>query len=347
MTRLAWITVGDMARLTGGYRYQAEVVRRLRVRGYRIDEISAAPAELAAQEAAVASWAAPFDPQPYAALVVDALARAVCAPVLDRWRAQRPVIAMIHELPSVAGQDSPAERAREAPVLRADQCLAVSADGAATLRARGVPAERITIASGGLDRVRAAAHPNPPAPPQRVLCVAQWIPRKGIRELVQAWSHVAQAGWRLDLVGETEADPAYAATVRAACANAPAGSIQIWGPLSDEDLAQAYQQATYFALPSHYEGYGLVFAEALWHGLPVLAGAVGPVPELVGAAGVLVAPDDPAALRAGLARLINEPRLRHALHRAALAQATRLPTWDTTAQQVDQAIQTVLARRTH
>lgn len=346
--RLAFITVGDPARLTGGYLYHREVFARLRARGVRVDEVVAAGAGLADQLAAAAAFGRGFDPRPYDAVVVDALARAVCAPWLDGWRALRPLVAMVHELPSVAGAAGADERAREAPLLRADRLVAVSDDGARILAARGADPARIVVASGGLDRL-GPRRAVPPAGDReaRALCVAQWLPRKGLAELARAWARAARPGWRLDLVGEDGADPAYAAEVRAALARAPAGSVAVRGALDDETLAAAYGAAALFALPSRYEGYGLAFAEALSWGLPVVACAVGPVPALVGpAAGLLVPPGDEAALAVALARLMDDAPLRERMAAAALARAAELPTWDDCAGRfLDAVLGAIRARR--
>jgi len=362
--RIAFLSVGNPARRTGGYLYHRELFARLRAQGIHLDEIYAAGASLEAQLAAAPGFVAGFDPTPYDAVVVDALARAVCAPGLDAWRALRPLVALVHELPSVAAgpAQSAAELAYEAPLLRADRLIAVSADGARILSERGVAPERIVVASGGFDRLRMqAAGGNAQAPggsaqapggsaqcafpvcsaqlrpssliPQpsslTVLCVAQWIARKGVLELAQAWATVARAGWRLELVGELDADPAYAREVRAALAGAPEGSVVLRGAVDDAQLAVAYGAATLFAMPSRYEGYGIAFAEALAHGLPVLGCAVGPVPALVGPeASLLVPPNDVPALAAALARLMDDPALRARMAAAASSRAATLPTWD-------------------
>lgn len=344
--RLAFVTVGDPARLTGGYLYHREVFARLRADGVRVDEVVACGAGLAEQLAAAAAFGRRFDPAPYDAVVVDALARAVCAPWLDAWRARRPLVAMVHELPSVAGGD-PAEAAREAPLLRADRLIAVSDDGARILAERGVDPARVTVASGGLDRLGPSPlRPAgvPPPRPLTVLSVAQWIPRKGLSDLAAAWAQVARPGWRLELIGEDGADPAYAGAVRAALATAPPGSTLVRGPVGDVALAAAYASAAIFALPSHYEGYGIAFAEALAWGLPVVGCAVGPVPALVGpAAGVLVPAGDRAALAAALAGLMDDPQLRARLAAAARDRAARLPTWATCAEQFLAAVRAAIA----
>lgn len=346
--RLAFVTVGDPARLTGGYLYHREVFARLRARGLALDEIVAAGAELAEQLAAAPALGARHRPEAYTATVVDALARAVCAPWLDRWRARGPLVAMVHELPSVAGAGDAAELDCEAPLLRADRLIAVSEDGARRLAARGAPPERIVVASGGYDRLGAAPARRPAGLPPTVLAVGQWIPRKGLLELARAWALIAPSrpGWRLELVGETSADGPYAEAVHRALAAAPVGSVAVRGPLSDNELARAYAGAAIFALPSRYEGYGIAFAEALAFGLPVVGCAVGPVPALVGPeAGFLVPPGDERALAGTLALLIDDAALRERMAGAARARAIALPTWDDCAARFLAAVEQAVAER--
>lgn len=343
--RVAFLTVGDTMRQTGGYLYHHEVFARLRTSGVEVDEIIAAPADVEAQLLAAPALGRGFDPRPYDVVVVDALARAVCAPWLDAWRLRRPLVTLVHELPSVAGAyPERDERGREAPLLRADRLITVSADSARLLRERGVAAERISIASGGYDRfgttpLRSVAEPV-------VLCVAQWLPRKGLYDLVRAWAQAVRPGWRLDMVGEAEADPAYATAIRTVLREAPLGSVRERGVVSDAALANAYASAAFFALPSRYEGYGLAFAEALAYGLPIVACAIGPLPALLGSeAALLVTPGDSAALVSALAHLMDDVALRTQMGVAALARAATLPTWDTCAAQFGEALRTAINAR--
>ncbi|NJN19051.1 MAG: glycosyltransferase family 4 protein, partial [Oscillochloris sp.] len=225
MMHICFLTVGDASRRTGGYLYHREVFARLRIAGHTIAEHAICAADPAAQQAAQA-FGAHFEPQTYDVIVVDALARIVVAPWLDHWRKQRPLVAMIHELPSAAGSDSPQEWDWEAPLLRAQRIIAVSADGAATLVGRGVDRARIVVASGGFDRLPQVERPAlRPDGGLRVLGVAQWIARKGLIGLAQAWAAEARPGDRLELVGEMQADPAYTAAVQQLLAAAPPESV--------------------------------------------------------------------------------------------------------------------------
>jgi glycosyltransferase involved in cell wall biosynthesis len=339
---IAFITVGNPQRFTGGYLYHREVFTRLRARGFIVDEIVASAADLQAQIASAAVFGRDFDPQRYDCILVDGLARAVVAPWLDTWRVQRPLLAMIHELPSVAN-DAPEEHEREAPLLRVDRLIAVSDDGAAILVQRGVPRERIRIIAPGCDRLAAMiqtrrAHGAGSAQSaalfhthrgRRVICVAQWIARKDILGLVRAWSMRPRQAL-LELIGETDADPAYRAEVEAAIASA-AAHIVVRDAVSEDALATAFAHAYFFALPARYEGYGMAFAEALACGLPIVACAVGPLPGLIGDAGLLVPPGDTAALDRALTRLLGDNTLYARLRAKALHRGLQLPTWDDTA----------------
>lgn len=340
--RTAFLTVGDPTRLTGGYLYHVEVFRRMAVAGHHVTQIVLSGASIEAQLAGQAGAGALVDAADYDVLLVDALARIVCAPWLAVWQQQRPIVAMVHELPGVAGSRDEREPDWIAPLLRAERLITVSADGAATLAAQGVAPQHITIASGGRDRL-AALRPRRRATGRIVLCVAQWIERKGLIELIGAWRRARLNGWQLVLAGECDADAAYAQQVRTAVGGDR--SIRVLGAVSDAVLASWYTRAQLFALATHFEGYGLVFAEAIDAGLPILAGAVGPVPGLVGAAGITVRPDDSAALTAALQQLCSDGRLRRHLARAAQQRAHALPGWDTTTAWVLAALQAAVMRR--
>ena len=99
--------------------------------------------------------------------------------------------------------------------------------------------------------------------------------------------------------------------------------------IADERLAELYASADIFVLPSRFEGYGMAFAEAIAHGLPVIGTTAGALPGTIPpATGILVAPDDVSALAAALRRLIENPAERQQLSAAAHQAARDLPTWE-------------------
>lgn len=339
--------MGDTGRKTGGYLYNGRVISGLRERGIGVEEVVACGASPEEQRTAAPRLGSALDPSGFDAMVVDALARIAVSPHLDRWRTVLPVVALVHELPSVAGGDSgdARERTCEGPLLRADRLVAVSDHGRGLLEGRGVEPERISVVPPGFDRLP----PNdPPRPerggPVRALCVAQWIERKGILTLVEAWACHERPGAVLELVGETGADPDYALRVGAAVDAAPRGSIVVAGCLDDAALGAAYASADLFVLPSRYEGYGIVYAEALARGLPVVACDVGPVPGLVGReAAMLVPPGDARALSAALDLLLGDPDLRARMSVAAGRRASLLPRWEDAVARFEGTLRAALA----
>jgi glycosyltransferase involved in cell wall biosynthesis len=89
-----------------------------------------------------------------------------------------------------------------------------------------------------------------------------------------------------------------------------------------------YDLADAVVLPSFFEGYGMVLAEALARGLPVVSTTAGAIPDTVPRdAGVLVPPGDALALRAALASLLDEPVWRTRLAAGARVARVALPTW--------------------
>jgi glycosyltransferase involved in cell wall biosynthesis len=328
LPKVAFITVGETGRKTGGYLYNARLIAGLRDRGMEVDEIVACGASPREQRFAARRFA--FDPSMFDVVVVDALARIVVAPHLDHWRAIRPLVALVHELPGVASGEPDREREHEEPLLRADRLVAVSGHGRGVLLGRGVSAERVRVVPPGFDGVTAhGLSSGSSGGPLRALCVAQWIPRKDIMTLVEAWMLHERPGAVLELVGETDADPAYAARVWAAIETAPPGSIAVSGCVDDAGLGAAYASADLFVLPSRYEGYGIVYAEALAGGLPVIACNVGPLPELVGEeAAVLIDPANVGDLGAALDLLLGDPALRARMSAAAIRRASGLPRWE-------------------
>jgi len=342
---VAFVTVGDTNRLTGGYLYNARVIAALRGMGVEVEEINPCGASPEEQEAGDIEPV--LDPRCFDVIVVDALARIVCAPHLDRWREERPVAAMVHELPSVAQDGDAFSREHEEPLLRSDRLICVSSHGASILEERGVPAARIRVIPPGFDRLPKNETDRALRGDEvRALCVAQWIPRKGILDLVRAWTRRERPGAALALVGESDADPGYEASVRAAIASSPEAKISVRGPVDDAALAAAYAAADLFVLPSRYEGYGVVYAEALAHALPVIACATGPVPELVGEeAALLVPPGDVEALSEALTLLLNDADLRDRMSAAARRRALTLPRWEDAAADFLRVLRELVAER--
>jgi glycosyltransferase involved in cell wall biosynthesis len=221
----------------------------------------------------------------------------------------------------------------------------VVANSSATARALvadyDVPQERITVAPPGTDR---AARPNKAAPgagPVALLAVGALVPRKGYDILIEALAGLVDLPWRLTIVGDCSRDGATHARLLADIARYRLGPrVAIEDAVPDERLAALYASADLFVLPSRYEGFGMAYAEAIAHGLPVIGTTAGAIPDTVpAAAGILVPPDDAASLGATLRRLIEHPDERATLAAGARAAAAQLPTWRGSAELFSRAIE--------
>ncbi|WP_085316186.1 glycosyltransferase family 4 protein [Derxia lacustris] len=328
---------GDPASLTGGYGYDRRIAAGLGAAGWAVDwlrlDASFPAPDAAALARADAAFAALPDGMP---VIADGLAFGAMPALAERHAARLRWIALVHHplacetglAPEVHAQLAASERAALATAR------AVIATGAATARLLaaeyGVAPARLHVVAPGCDRP--ALMPRPPAQagaPLRLLCVATLTARKGHAQLIAALAGLTDRAWTLDCIGSGERDPAVAAAVRAAIAAHGLGDrIALHGEVDAATLARHYAGADAFVLASHFEGYGMAYAEALAHGLPVIGSAAGAIPDTVpAAAGLLLPPGDMAALRAALARLLDDADWRAGLAAGARTAAATLPDW--------------------
>ena len=152
-----------------------------------------------------------------------------------------------------------------------------------------------------------------------ILTVGRLHPRKGqlfIIEALKTLPAVQRESIEYWLVG-SDSKENYEDRLREAASESGL-VVRFFGRVPDEELARMYRQADIFAMTSidhghSVEGFGLVYLEAAAHGLPVVAHAVGGVPEAVvdGVTGLLVPPADRMALSTAFSRLISDEKLRH------------------------------------
>lgn len=329
----AFAIPGDIATLTGGYIYERRLLEGLRALGHDMRHLrlpasfpDPAPPEMAAAVAALVAEDRP--------LIIDGL---VFGAIETRGLAQvrAPIVAMIHHPLALESGLAPARRDQLDRTERDNLRLArhVLVPSPHTLRILteryDVPPDRITIARPGVLPARRA--PAPVRPPL-ILSVGILHPRKGHDVLIRALGGISDLDWRAVIVGNPW-DRDHADALACQLAQSPvAGRIRLAGRVDVDRLERLYAQALVFALATRYEGHGLVFDEALAHGLPIVACAVGAVPDTVPAdTGLLVPPDDPPAFAAALRRMLADTALRQSMQAAARRAGRALPGWEKTA----------------
>ena len=212
-----------------------------------------------------------------------------------------------------------AVRARERAVLAA--AAAVVTTSAWTrrrlLELYALPADRVHVAEPGVDAADLAPGT---AAGDALLCVAAVTPDKGHDVLLDALATATDLSWRCACVGSLDRDPAFVDGVlrRRAVDGGLGDRVRFPGPRTGAELDRSYAAADLLVLASRAETYGMVVTEALARGLPVVAADVGGVTEALGHGddgtrpGLLVPPDDPAALGAALRALARRRRAARA-----------------------------------
>jgi glycosyltransferase involved in cell wall biosynthesis len=254
----------------------------------------------------------------------------------------RPVVALVHEapwrIPELVSDmtiefRTEMERVARAWALRATRIVTPSAASRAQVtEALGVAADRVDVVPNGVDasRFRAARGPGLARVGRPyVLFVSQLHPRKNLAALRDAMAE-AGGGRALAIVAGRAADRADSDDL-AAAAFAPIPGVQVVrvDAPSDAELASLMADADAFCLPSLFEGFGLTALEAMACGAPVVCSDRGALPEVVGDAAVVTAPDARSVGRA-LARVLGDPVLADELRAAGRARAATF-TWERTA----------------
>lgn len=331
------VVPGALDQFTGGYLFDRRVVDGLRAAGrsVRVVELPGCYPDADAQTRAAAAEALQALPGESVA-VIDGLALPGFADCLDAQARRLRLLGFIHHplsletgiAPTLARRMEATER-RLWPMLRGLLCP--SAHTARCIADAGIDRARIEIVPPGNDR---PVYDRPPAGGHdtsalRLLMVGSVVPRKGHLSLVDALAGLKHLPWRLTCIGSLERDTAAVVALRAAIEHHGLGDrVDLAGERPPAALADAWHDADVFVLPSSHEGYGMAYAEAMAHGLPVIGTTAGAIPDTVpGTAGLLVAPGDVAALREALHRMLVDPPLRRHLAAGARQAAAALPDW--------------------
>jgi len=210
-----------------------------------------------------------------------------------------------------------------------------------------LPPDKVHVAQPGVDPADLA--PGTAAGGE-LLCVAAVTPHKGHDVLFAALAAVTDLPWRCVCVGALNRDPDFVdRLVRQARRAGIDERVCLTGPRTGAALDDAYAAADVLVLASRAETYGMVVTEALARGLPVVATAVGGLPEALGCGadgrrpGLLVPPGDPAAFAVALRGWLGATDLRQRLRRAAGQRRVTLCDWSATSVRISRVLAEVAA----
>jgi glycosyltransferase involved in cell wall biosynthesis len=333
--RFVFAIPGDIQTQTGGYIYDRRLIGELRAQGREMEhlELGASfpnPTEADTQDAADKLARIPStSPVIIDGLALGALDKAAVAAM------SAPLVALVHHPLALEGGLEASRREylfqTERDNLRQAQHVIVTSPHTAELLSRdyGVPEARITIAQPGTDQpVRGTKTLDVPL----IVSVGIQVPRKGHDVLLRALAEIVNIPWQAVIAGSV-LDATYGATLETLRDQLGlTNRVRFAGHVSEDELAELYRQASVFALATRFEGYGMVFNEAMAHGLPIVSCRTGAVPDTVAPDGsVLVPPDDPKQFATALSSVLEDTAVRHTMAEASAEAGRMLITWEQTA----------------
>jgi glycosyltransferase involved in cell wall biosynthesis len=341
MLEAALVTLGNPRRVTGGYLYHSRM------------------AELAARHQArlrFVSFRSEFDPKEVSAVlgkvtearpevvIVDSIVAADTA----SWFGSPipfPVVASVHQIPG--GTSSNRDRHdRDIEVYRRmDRLILASESLQADFIRAGIDPSVIDVVPPGRDVAGTGEYvPADDREGKRkaarqgrktsVLCVANWEPHKGIIELLDALESLPEDVATLHLVGDTSVNGQYRALVEARIGNRRlADRVKVHGVIGPSEVAEMYQAADVFVLPSTQDAYATAVGEAMALALPVIGWRAGNLPALADddVEGRVLPQGDVAGLSKAIVELAADPDLRRRMGEAAYRRSKDRPTWEQSA----------------
>jgi glycosyltransferase involved in cell wall biosynthesis len=352
MQQLIFVYPGDLNSPTGGYAYDRRIIAGLKSLGWEIQLIGLGdgypfpnPTQVEEAKAQLQGLT------PGVPMVMDGLALGALPEIAACVAKHHPFIALIHHPLAfefgLSEEQAALLKQSETEALR--HASGVIANSPATARDLhrhyGVPMDWIDVVMPGTDRSvhqrERSQITNGGCDAVRLLSVGSIIPRKGFADLLAALAPLADLPWTLSIAGDTTRNAgAFAQLIGDITRFGFEKRVQVLGAVSDSELISLYTQADAFVLASLFEGYGMVYAEAMAYGLPIIATKAGAIPDTVPSeAGLLVRPGDVPALTLALKRLIEDAPYRAHLSSGALRAAAQQPTWDQAAQQFALALE--------
>ena len=336
---------------TGGNIYDRRVCAGLAEAGWEVLVATVATAWAAPGSGACAELARIFSaiPDGETVLIDGLIASPAAAQLLPHTGRLRMTVLLHMPLATVPGTDHDASAQRsEQAVLRAATGVVVTSEWTRqqVLAGYEIPAGRLHVARPGADQVATPARPVR----GQLICVGVLARHKGQDLLVEALADLADRDWHCVLAGPLDRDPDFVEQLQTRITSLGYGHrVRLTGVLTGAALSHAYATADLLVAPSRAETYGMTVTEALAHGLPVIAAAVGGLPEALGCAadgtrpGQLIPSGDPAALAAAIGDWLGDERHRDRLRAAARQRRSTLPGWEQTTQEIANAL-TALGR---
>lgn len=345
---LVLVVPGRLDTPAGGYVYDRRIVAGLRGLGWRVDVRNLDDGFPRPSDAALVDAASTLASIPDGStLLVDGLAGGVMPAVMERESARLRLVSLVHhplaDETGISREEASAFEASERRTLACVRRVVVTSRQTALRVSQlfGVPSDRIAVVEPGVDRGPLSTGSGSATP--ELLCVASISPRKGYGTLVRALAMISERQWRLTIIGSLDRHLPSVEQLREGLRAAGLEQrVSLAGEADAPTISAYYQRSDLFVLATEYEGYGMVVAEALAHGLPIISTPVGAIPDLVGGeAGVIVPVGDASALADAMAKALDDPGFRRRLAAGAIRVRDRLHSWETVSKKMADVLRSV------
>lgn len=342
-----FVIPGEVKTISGGYGYDRRLIGELRAKGRTISLVSLGSSFPHPTPQDCLDAAEKLSNFPEESLVIiDGLALgALTGAAVAQVRA--PFVALIHHPLAFEGGLSIERREQlfqnERENLKLASQVVVTSPSTAKLLATeyGVPLELLTVATPGTDKKVIFGMP---LYPPLILSVGIQVPRKGHDVLLLALAKISHLPWQAVIAGPVS-DLIYGKKlIEMIDELGLKDRVKLLGEVSPDQLAILYAGASVFALATRFEGYGMVFGEAMVNGLPIVSCRTGAVIDTVPEdAGVLVNPDDSDSFSQALAKVLQSKPLRAQLANGSAAAGARLSSWEQTSALVGEVLDDLAA----
>jgi len=339
--RIALIIYGSLEMISGGYLYDRKLVEFLRNNGDEVDVISLPWRSYSRHlldnfsrglEGSIAHGK-------YDVVLQDELNHPSLLRLNSRLKGRMPLISIVHHLRISEASSfywplTTLHRLIERSYLRSvDGMLFTSHATLETVRKQDCLSQWRHVAHPAASHLKSAVIKSKTLTGlPRLLFVGNVIPRKGLWTLIQGMVVHIETPYQLTIAGRSDIDPDYTDYLRQYVKmRGLEARVCFKGAVSQQELIELYRNHDVFAMPSKYEGFGIVYLEAMSFGLPVIASSAGGAADIVkeGVNGYLAEPGNEVHVAAAL-RKLRDPGIYAQISTAALETYQNHPNWKTT-----------------
>ena len=346
--KIHFIIPGKLEQLTGGYIYDRKIINGLSGKGYRVvihnpgNDFPFPSRESLENYHKIFNSIEPGEP-----VIIDSLALGPAEAIISLFAGQNPLVALVHlplfMNPSYNEKEKNSFRLQETRVLsKMRVIIAVSRHTKKIIHECGINLSKIQVISPRAESLKRKE--NYPVAPRNLLCVANYTSNKGHSMLIEALFNLKNPDWILRCYGDKTMESDYFTKLQQRVNSCGLENrILLNGPLPHEALPEVYLSCDLFILPSEYESYPMVLAEALVHGVPVVAAKAGGIPEVVPeGAGTLFEPRSLNSLQAAINEVIRNTGLYENLCKKAAGYYKSAFTWNNNIDRFEKILKSII-----